>query len=96
MAHLIDKDSLMDEIKRRINEEMHYLTDLDYSQGRVDSLRSVLSFINTLEVKEVDFEKELDKIWFDNRLGDYFDKDAMKFVRIRTLCKHFFELELKA
>lgn len=44
--------------------------------------------------ENVDFEKELDRIWFDNKLGDYFDNDALDFAHIRTLCKHFFELGL--
>lgn len=43
------------------------------------------------EQSEVDFEKELDRIWFDNKFGDYFDNSAVDFARIRTLCKHFFE-----
>ena len=53
------------------------------------------TYINTLEVKEMDFEKELDRIWFDNKLGNYFDNDALDFAHIRTLCKHFFELGIQ-
>lgn len=44
------------------------------------------------EQPEVNFEKELDRIWFDNKLGDYFDNDALDFAHIKTLCKHFYEL----
>ena len=47
-----------------------------------------------LEVKEVDFETELDRIWFDNKFGEAFNNDAVDFTRIRMLCKHFFELGL--
>lgn len=48
----------------------------------------------TLEVKEPDFEKEFSRIWFD--FGEYFNNSAVNFARIRTICKHFFELGLKA
>lgn len=53
---LIDKSALVAEIKRRIkiNKEcMLGLRNLDYYQGKVDALNDTLSFINTLEVKEV-------------------------------------------
>lgn len=48
------------------------------------------------EQPEVNFEKELDRIWFDNKLGDYFNNDALDFAHIKTLCKHFYELGLNA
>ena len=53
-----------------------------------------MKYIDSLqqEQPEVDFEKELDRIWFDNKFGDYFDNSAVDFARIRTLCKHFYEL----
>jgi hypothetical protein len=54
---LIDKDALVAEIERRIktNKEcMLGLRNLDYYQGKVDALNDTISFIDTLEVKEVD------------------------------------------
>ena len=104
MAQYINKDALVVEIEKRkaINEKSYIQTFLnsndnrDYFGYKVQEDIDILSFIDTLEVKEVDFEKELDRIWFDNRLGNYFDNDAMDFTHIRTLCKHFFELGLKA
>ncbi len=63
---LIDKDALVAEIEERINKEIQRCAvDFGYSQGCVDSMRNVLSFLDTLEVKEVDLEKEvwLDKAW---------------------------------
>ena len=51
MAHLIDKDPLLAEIERRLEE---YRTYPDY---QIDSnymeLCEILSFLNTLEVKEI-------------------------------------------
>ena len=55
MSQYIDKDDLVAEIERRINKEIQRCAvDLGYSQGRVDSMRNILSFLDTFEVKEVD------------------------------------------
>ena len=88
---LIDKDALVAEIERRIktNKEcMLGLRNLDYYQGKVDALNDTLYFIDTLEVKEVDLEKELDsmitlELKFHKALPSLFD-----------VAKHFFELAL--
>ena len=51
MKHLIDKAAVVAEIEKRINEEIQsWATNLGYSQGCVDSMRNVLSFLDTLEV----------------------------------------------
>ena len=58
---LIDKTAVVAEIERRIkvNKEcMLGLRNLDYYQGKVDALNDTISLIDTLEVKEVDLEKE--------------------------------------
>jgi hypothetical protein len=50
-------------IKRiKINKEcMLGLKNLDYYQGKIDALNGVLSFLDTLEVKETgDLEKEIE------------------------------------
>lgn len=105
---LIDKDALVAEIEKRLDELWDLLPNAsdvikdNYTKeeanitGKYTALESFEKFINTLEVKEVDFEKELDRIWFDNKLGNYFDNDALDFAHVRTICKHFFELGLKA
>ena len=54
---LIDKTSLVTEIKRRIKTNkvcMLGLKNLDYYQGKVDALSDTISFLYTLEVKEMD------------------------------------------
>ena len=61
MAQYIDKDALIAEIERRIktNKEcMLGLKNLDYYQGKVDTLKDIISFIDTLEVKEVDLAEK--------------------------------------
>ena len=89
MTQYIDKDALVAEIERRIktNKEcMLGLRNLDYYQCKVDVLNDTISFINTLEVKEVDLEKELDsmitpELKLHKALPSLFD-----------VAKHFFEL----
>ena len=91
---LIDKDVIITEIERRINKEIQSCaTDncFGYSQGCVDSMRNVLSFIDTFEVKEVDLEKELD---FVKDAYYYFTSDERS--SIKKVAKHFFELGIKA
>lgn len=90
---LIDKATVVAEIER-IEYETNYEPFTDEVLGKRNGCRKIREFLDTLEVKEVDFEKELDRIWFDNKLGNYFDNDALDFAHVRTLCKHFFELGL--
>ena len=77
---LIDKDALLAEIERLVN---NYDKALDYEAA----LEDVRNFIDTLEVKEVDLDAEWVK-YFENR-GD------MATVNIKHLAKYFFELGLK-
>ena len=92
---LIDKDALVAEIERRIktNKEcMLGLRNLDYYQGKVDALNDTISSLNTLEVKEVNFDKEYE---------EYVEEDPVynKLVNGivgKSIAKHFFELGLKA
>ena len=89
---LIDKDALVAGLKNMIDD---YWSDSENTMGIYPyALEKAIEYAETLEVKEVDFEKELDRIWFDNKLGNYFDNDALDFAHVRTLCKHFFELGL--
>ena len=97
---LIDKDALVAEIESKrkcaqtlgdnaINSSMQQFYD-GMKQGCID----ILSFINTLEVKEVDLEKYyhefLQKEWFGNSHVRTVS-EMMAFT-----AKHFFELGLKA
>ena len=52
MKHLIDKDALLDEIDRIKNEECPI--DTYEGRSRLFYLEQFLSFINTIEVKEVE------------------------------------------
>jgi hypothetical protein len=101
MAQYIDKDALIAEIERRMKlrqssygkyscvsdfvafEELEYLHD---------------EFLPTLEVKEVDLEKELES-WRHNHFHGRRDKEAsgeyLERISQLDLAKHFFELGLK-
>jgi len=87
MTHLIDKDALVAEIERRINE---YWNDSENTMGIYPyALEEVIKYANTLEVKEVDLEKEIDD-WYST-MGIPVTTDALK-----ETAHHFFELGLKA
>lgn len=105
MTQYIDKAAVVAEIERRIkiNKEcMLGLRNLDYYQGKVDALSDTIYFIDTLEVKEVDFEKQKTSIsdeeileeWIQNRIVGWNGKIAIpKWGMI--IAKHFFELGLR-
>lgn len=84
MAQYINKDALIAEIERR--KEVNKYRDTN------DSLfedEAILSFINGIEMKEVDLEKEV-KLWMESNEDDAGYFDTLEFA------KHFFELGLKA
>jgi hypothetical protein len=96
MEQYISKSAVKAEIKGKIeNINLNYVnagshpSDTDVNKRLQDgiskSLQSLLSFLDTLDVKEVDLEKELR----DFVVGDIDDYDM-------GLAKHFFELGLKA
>ena len=90
MTHLIDKDALVAEIERRIktNKEcMLGLRNLDYYQGKVDALNDTISSLNTIEVKEVDLENEIEL--------EYNPFDGLSFEDFTRIAKHFFELGMQ-
>ena len=97
MANLIDKSALVAEIERRINEiNLDTIEDWRYRLQRehdIEVMKNILSLINTLEVKEVDLEKEI-----DNYLLTYWNEEREKFLHpfLKKMCVHFFELGITA
>ena len=100
MAHLIDKAAVVAEIKRKgyyartmgdnaINRSVQQFYN-GVKQGCID----ILSFIDTLEVKEEDLEKEIDEVFFKDTLGNATKKLTHK--HLSTIAKHFFELGLSS
>ena len=99
MAQLIDKSALVAEINRVLNS---------YDPNEITSGRYALvdlrNFIDTLEVKEVDYERELSKYvsngihrFFPNVDDDYCKIDSVIWQDyVIETAKYFFELGLKA
>lgn len=59
---------------------------------RIATCINVLSFLDTIEVKEVDLEKEINA-YMDNEMK--FLSDEVGYDTFSTIAKHFFELGLK-
>ena len=89
MALLIDKAALVAEIDR---QKIGYNVDGKHSV-EYDVTRKIIDVINSLEVKEVDLEKEI-TIY----LGNNWKQDTPIEVQndMISYAKHFFELGLKA
>ena len=107
MAHLIDKDALAAEIEKYISNYKEILNKIDKSsnewvdstlmlESKIDVLQHILSFLNTLEVKEVDlglnsfdatvckigstYLKEMDRDAIAKALESYKDGDKVKVI----------------
>ena len=84
MAQYIDKSALIAEIERRIEGLKDcYADTIEGYAGEISGLKRLLETIDTLEVKEVDLEKELKK-----KIGNVGECD-------RRIAEYFFELGLK-
>ena len=101
MGEYIDKSALVAEIKkhRAIWDGM----DGDYCKGQRLAYSDVISIINTLEIKAVDLENELNdfieeqKAWVkDDRVVEYDNGDSFNHIYdLESIAKHFFELGLQ-
>ena len=92
MTQYIDKDDLVAEIER-IEYETNYEPFTDEVLGKRFVCKSLLSFIDTLEVKEVDLEEEIDK-WYNTKASKEFEN--VFYGDIEECAKYFFELGLNA
>ena len=102
--YYIDKATVAEEIERRKEyyENIHMIKS-GY-EDNIEDFNELLSFIDNLEVKEVDFERELSKYvsqgihrFFPNEGNDYYNIDSVEWQDyVIDTAKHFFELGLKA
>jgi hypothetical protein len=94
MKHLIDKDALVAEIERRYKLVDKYETNEFCAVASRDELVHLTNFINSLEVKEVDLEHEVESYW--KQCDMTWCRDAYSMTHIRSMlseiAKHFFEL----
>ena len=97
MAKYIDKSVIVAEIRRIKTHEFYLHLKEDESAHR--ALDMVLESLDTLETKEVDLEKELERL--DNILYDLDGvaiKGATSYLTVedvKYIAKNFFELGLK-
>ncbi len=96
MKQYIDKAAIIAEIERKIHN-IDYEGLSDRNIGQKQSLYHIFSFLDTLEVKEMDFEKELS---YEDYIGFFKEHpnfpDDWGFDEAWVFAKHFFELGLKA
>ncbi len=105
MTQYIPKDALIAEIERRKNKlintmiNFYYASNYNEWKSVVNEYKSLISFINTFEVKEVDLEEEM-KVWRHNHFHGKRDKEAvgeyLERVSQLDIAKHFFKLGLKS
>lgn len=110
MTKLIDKDALVAEIKRlaevghtNANVFDEYRKEKAVWLQQADVCDRILSFINTLEVKEVDLDKYINK-YFKKWYVDLTDQGNILhspdgqagLMSVKKVARHFFELGLKA
>lgn len=84
----IPKSVVVAEIERL--RKNHRLDDR-HGQGVLDGLHAIERFIDALEMKEVDLDKEIDREIETKWRGEY-----LFTSKFRESAKHFFELGLKA
>ena len=87
MKAYVDKAALVAEIEKRLHKERFLKKNVH--DAYTFALESVLKFLDTLEVKEVDLEEE-----FDNYTKDILACDVQfePFTHLHNCAKHFYEL----
>jgi hypothetical protein len=91
---LIDKSALVAEIERRISVLKANESVISMLAGGmfINEFKDLLSFLDTLEVKEVDLEKEYEEFV----VNDPVYNKLVNGIVGKAIAKHFFELGLKA
>ena len=103
---LIDKDKIAVEIEKRIKELQDLFKEdekkLDSFQKTaihlcIDECKVVLNILDTIETKEVDLEREMDKEWnkcepIDEGMG--LEIASIEHEQFDNIAKHFYELGL--
>lgn len=105
MKQYIDKATVVAEIKRRVEairkafNEPGILSGVDrtYAYAQYEAFKSLSPFLDTLETKDVELEKEIKEEYLKRRC--YGGKNNMLVIlnepQFNEFAKHFFELGLK-
>lgn len=94
MKQLIDKSAVVEEIEKRLSlleGGTGHPEVMKRVEGVIKGYKSILSFLDTLEVKEVDLEKEIELV-----KGDYEQVDVAWNDDFDFIARHFYELGLKS
>ena len=95
MEQYIPKAAVVAEIER-LKEQDYPCDTFEESTGYYNALDEITTFLGTLEVKEVNLEKETKK-WWKERL--HLNPESQLWMDAHqsiVFAKHFFELGLKA
>lgn len=95
MMQYINKSALVAEIERLKSEHIKHTRNKFCAEWSCGVLDNILSFINTLEVKEVDLEKEIDEVIHNYKLNNH-RHTSICAPDIEWIANHFFDLGLKA
>lgn len=100
MAHLIDKDAILEEIESLLDKgKYHEEYDCAYRDGNNGALYALKGKVNSLEVKEVDldfqrFAKEMDAIFaLPSSETNNTEEEPLNWEY--AIAKHFFELGMQ-
>ena len=98
MTQYIDKAAVAAELKRRIKTLNELFKKRPISWPTLEKLieenKKVLSFLDTLEVKDVELEKEIKLYKMRNPIIQHREDSLNNYMS--NVAKHFFELGLKA
>ena len=90
MAQYIDKSALVAEIERRKKYYENIQMIKPVYESNIEDFNELLSFLNTIEAKEADLEKEIELV-----KGDYEQVDVAWNNDFDFIARHFFELGCK-
>ena len=100
MTQYISKSALVAEIERRKQVAFGWMETApnDAIEAEIELCDNILSFIDTLEVKDVDLDKEIKEVQHKYKTIDEYEgyPCTMYANGIEWIAKHFFELGLKA
>ena len=92
MTRYIPLDVVVAEIERR-RRDWCYGSSIEAKYKR-EECEDILSFLDTLEVKEVDLEKEINLYLIRNPVVNHKEESLNGYIK--NVAKHFYELGLKA
>ena len=103
MEQYIEKAKVVTEIEKRIKETEAMQPKFDqFWAGQISAFKGVIKILDTLEVKEVDLEEEMNKYFDDNfyiteTWGIFSEKteNEINLNDLEDIAKHFYKLGLK-